>query len=47
MAAQRLHAGLELKVRWTLGHEGIAGNERADVEARRGQQRDECHESSC
>jgi len=27
--------GLEIKVRWTLGHEGITENERVDAEAKK------------
>jgi len=32
---QHKHPGIEIEVRWTLGHEGILGNERADAEAER------------
>ncbi|KAJ7043607.1 hypothetical protein C8F04DRAFT_876789, partial [Mycena alexandri] len=35
----RSHPNAQVKVRWAPGHKGIAGNERADVEAKRAAQR--------
>src|SRR5882724_1543678 len=33
-AVQASHPGIEIVIRWTLGHEGILGNERANEEAK-------------
>jgi len=33
-AIQFMHPGIEIKLKWTLGHEGIMGNEQADEEAK-------------
>lgn len=34
-AAKRRHVDLQVEIRWIPGHKGIAGNERADTEAKR------------
>src|SRR5882724_1127351 len=33
-AIRASHPGIEIVIRWTLGHKGILGNERADEEAK-------------
>jgi ribonuclease HI len=32
---RKKHLGIQLQIRWTLGHEGIMGNEQADKEAKK------------